>query len=536
MAGRLYNIRHCLNLQGMPQTLAPYPPIANPLALIEAAAEGIDPGSVLASLSAPLPNYRFSYLIVKAAELTGICQSFGKQLLDALEKNDAEGLALLRASQEVTIQNLIQTFKQDQLADAQANVQALAAARNVPATRYTYYQMLLGNAGAAIPAVGSSIALASVPSLPTQNTGGVQLIGEEQSELALSGQAALLHAGAGLLQVLASRQAELPTISTGVDFLPFGAGGNIGVSFGGSNLAASTEAAVHGLETQANYLTYQAWAAGKIGGYFRRQQEWALQSNLAAGEIMQIDQQINAASIRVTVAQDDLAVTAAQVANAQKVQGYLEGKFTSQQLYTWMISQVSSLYSQLYQLAYATAQQAEVAYQRELGVPESSYITFGYWDSLRKGLVAGEGLQLAIRQLELAYQNANQREFEITRHVSLLLHDPAALISLKTTGECVVQLPEQLFDTGLPRPLPAAAARRQPDNPVRGGPVHQRELHAHLGVEQGPLRPGHWPRRRRVPGEAGRGRTFHLLLRRHGRHRHQPRARRQRRLHGQLPR
>src|SRR6185437_528474 len=55
-----------------------------------------------------------------------------------------------------------------------------------------------------------------------------------------------------------------------------------------------------------------------------------------------------------------------------------------------------------------------------------------------------------IRQLELAYMNANRREFEITRHVSLLLHDPAALISLKTTGQCVVQLPEQLFDLDYP--------------------------------------------------------------------------------------
>jgi hypothetical protein len=209
-------------------------------------------------------------------------------------------------------------------------------------------------------------------------------------------------------------------------------------------------AALHSRETQANYITYQAWAAGKMGGHFRRQQDWALQSNLAAGEIMQIDQQINAANARVTVAQDDLAVTAAQLASAQAVQSYLTSKYTSQQLYTWMTGQVSSLYSQLYQLAYATAQQAEVAYQRELGVSESNYIQFGYWDSLRKGLLAGEGLQLAIRQLESAYLSQNQREFEITRYVSLLLHDPGALISLKTVGECVVTLPEELFDLDYP--------------------------------------------------------------------------------------
>ena len=89
-----------------------------------------------------------------------------------------------------------------------------------------------------------------------------------------------------------------------------------------------------------------------------------------------------------------------------------------------MITQASNLHSQLYQLAYSTAKLAERAYQRELAVPESSYITFGYWDSLRKGLLAGERLQLGIRQLERAYIDQNEREYEITRYVSLLLHDP----------------------------------------------------------------------------------------------------------------
>jgi hypothetical protein len=448
--GRLYNIRHCLNIQGVPQQLALFQQPANPLLLIEAEAEGIDPGSVLAEVSAPLPNYRFSYLIQRAAELAGTCQAFGRQLLDALEKNDAEGLALLRATQETQILTLMTDMKQQQVNEAQANVAALSASRAVALTRYSYYQQLLAAGTPATPAVGASINLAAIPNEPPQSTGGVQLLSEEAAELSLSTQAALLHASAGLLQTLASNQAIAPTISAGTAFEPFGTGGNLSVSFGGSNLASSTEARVHGIETVANYLTYQSWSAGKMGGYFRRQQEWSLQNNLAAGEIMQVDQQTLAAQLRVKIAQDDLSTHTQQVANAQKVKDYLTSKFTSQQLYGWMIGQVSSLYSQLYQLAYSTAKLAEVAYQRELSVTGSNYITFGYWDSLRKGLLAGDRLQLAVKQLERAYIDQNQREFEITRYVSLLLHDPAALIALKTTGECVVDLPEALFDTDYP--------------------------------------------------------------------------------------
>jgi hypothetical protein len=450
VASRLYNIRHCLNIQGVPQQLALFQPPANPLLLVEAEAEGIDPGSVLADLSAPLPNYRFSYLIQRAAELASTCQAFGRQFLDVLEKNDAEGVSLLRATHETQILTMMTDMKQHQIDEAEANGVALSASRAVALTRYNYYQLLLGAGSPATPAVGATIKPATVPSEPPQATGGVQLISEEASELSLSAEAALLHAGAGLLQTLASMQAMIPTVSGGADFQPFGTGGNLSVSFGGSNLASSTEAVVHGLETAANYLTYQAWSAGKMGGYFRRQQEWTVQNNQAAGDIMWIDKQIRAAQVRLTIAQDDLKTHMQQTANAQKVQDYLTSKFTSQQLYTWMIGQVYDLYSQLYQLAYGTAKLAEVAYQRELSVPKSNYITFGYFDSQRKGLLAGERLQLAVKQLERAYIDQNQREFEITRHVSLLLHDPAALIALKTTGECLVDLPEALFDTDYP--------------------------------------------------------------------------------------
>lgn len=45
-----------------------------------------------------------------------------------------------------------------------------------------------------------------------------------------------------------------------------------------------------------------------------------MQSNLAAGEIMPIDNQIQAAQVRVTIVQDDLNTHTAQVANAQQVQ------------------------------------------------------------------------------------------------------------------------------------------------------------------------------------------------------------------------
>jgi hypothetical protein len=80
----------------------------------------------------------------------------------------------------------------------------------------------------------------------------------------------------------------------------------------------------------------------------------------------------------------------------------------------------------------------------------SNYIQFGYWDSLKKGLLSGERLYLDLKRLENAYLDQNKRDFEITKNISLVLLDPVALISLKETGQCYVSLPESFFDTDYP--------------------------------------------------------------------------------------
>ncbi|HEV3115356.1 MAG TPA: hypothetical protein VGY99_33150, partial [Candidatus Binataceae bacterium] len=86
----------------------------------------------------------------------------------------------------------------------------------------------------------------------------------------------------------------------------------------------------------------------------------------------------------------------------------------------------------------------------ELGISSSNYIQFGYWDSMKQGLLAGEKLYLDLKRLEMAYLSQNQREYELSKTVSLLLLDPLAFIMLKETGQCMVSLPEAYFDMDYP--------------------------------------------------------------------------------------
>lgn len=71
--------------------------------MVEAAAAGVDVSSGMSDLDAPLPNYRFRSMLPKAQKLVNEVQSLGASVLQALEKRDAEELALLRSTQETAV-------------------------------------------------------------------------------------------------------------------------------------------------------------------------------------------------------------------------------------------------------------------------------------------------------------------------------------------------------------------------------------------------------------------------------------------------
>ena len=111
---------------------------------------------------------------------------------------------------------------------------------------------------------------------------------------------------------------------------------------------------------------------------------------------------------------------------------------------------MSGVYFQAYQLAYETAKRTEQCFRHELGIQTSNFIQFGYWDSLKKGLMAGEKLHHDLKRLELAYLDGNIREYELTKHVSLVSLAPEQFIDLKEEGACEFEIPEWLFDLDTP--------------------------------------------------------------------------------------
>ena len=218
--------------------------------------------------------------------------------------------------------------------------------------------------------------------------------------------------------------------------------------------------------------------AARLGDYNRRQDDWNHQANLAAIELKQIDQQLAAAQIRLAIAQQELRNHDQQIDNARATDEFLRAKFTNQELYQWMIGQVSGLYFQSYQLAYDLAKRAEICMQHELGLAygETSFIRFGYWDSLKKGLLAADHLAYDLKRLEVAYLDGNVREYELDQ--ARLAAVARARAADRSQGNRYVRVRDSgvAVRSRYAGPLPPAPQDGERDHSLRHRPVHDDSL------------------------------------------------------------
>lgn len=444
---RLFNVRNCRNIDGVFRELPLYEPPIDPLLLIRARAAGLDINDVLDDLYAPLPNYRFSFTLQKALELCAELKSLGGALLAALEKKDSEELTLLRSSHEIAMLILVSEIRKQQIAEAEANITVLEQSKETILERFGQYQKLLGKPGVTkgqdgLPVVEQSSSLA----VTTDSGGGVSGLGLSRTEIAQLNWMATANTytqAANSVHLLTAIAAMLPNVWIGAI--------TAGQTWGGANLWGILTAGAKAVEMGAVNANYLATLMGTFAGFERRQDEWVHQSKQALGELKQLDKQLIAAQIRREIAQRELDNHDTQIENARTVDLFMRGKFTNQQLYRWMSSQISEVYFRTYQLALDQARRAERAYQYELGLDKpSSFIQAGSWDTLKKGLLAGDHLHHALKRMESTYLERNVREFEITKHISLLQLDPMALIRLRETGSCEFNLPEVLFDLDFP--------------------------------------------------------------------------------------
>ncbi len=488
VADRLFKIRHCMNIVGVVRPLALFDPPIDPGMLVKAAAAGIDIGSIVSGLNQPIGPVRCLILIQKALELCGEVRGLGNALLSALEKGDAEHLALVRQRHEIQIQQMTQEVRFLQWKSAQEATKSLLTSRATALERLHYYQRLLGfpadqNAPDTLTLdhrelteenfddAYSALIGQYDKQLTMQKLPDLKIVGDTSpaQQSGASGQGRLYlntNEDADLNQHSPSaRDSRLAAMGTdritgilalipdmGIDLHFWGLGGHANL-FGGTLLASAGRFASSLQNTDAINSEGQGTNATKTASFQRRADDWMLQYNLAAHELMQIGRQILTSLIAEQIAHHEYLNIQQQITNAQEVDQFLHDKFTNEELYLWMQGEISRLYYEYYRFAFDTARKAERTMKQELMRPKldaQDFVKFNYWDGGRKGLLSGEALYLDVKQMEMAYHDNNKREFEITRHISLRQLDPLALLNLKTTGKCEVSIPEWLYDRDCP--------------------------------------------------------------------------------------
>jgi hypothetical protein len=356
-------------------------------------------------------------MLAKATDFAQEVRQLGNALLAALEKKDAEAMAFLRNDIEIKLLKAYRDLKVMEIESASEQIEVLNRTRAVTEERNAFYEAF------------------------------ERINANEQLNLDKLEEAQDFQLAAQIAQTIGAVLALIPDFAVGGD--GWASAPVIHATFGGSSLAKEAQAAASALNILGAVASFEANRAGTLGGFDRRMDDAKLQARMSRSELAQIDQQIVAAELRKEIAGKDLAAHDLQIENAEKMSAAMLDKYTNQQLYQWMVDQITSVYYSAYKLAYDTAKKAERCYQHELGTSDT-FLAFQYWDSRKKGLQTADKLLYDLKRMETSYLEANRREYEITRHVSLRQLDPLALARLRATGTCDFEIPEVLYDMDYP--------------------------------------------------------------------------------------
>ncbi|NOT69646.1 MAG: hypothetical protein HOP04_15370 [Methylophilaceae bacterium] len=466
---RLFKLRHCMNIDGVERKLALFDPPIDPAVLIAATAKGLSLGSVLSDLFSPSPMYRFNFLLNKALELCAEVRAFGSQLLEILEKKDAAQLALIRSTQATQLLKMVEDVKTWQVIESRNHRETLMKTRETALTQLKHNLMLM--------AIKSGSEGVDVPPPPQTNTAKPPKKDDELArDIVINGIGAItsgsedkvVEAAESSLKLIAKEKFDLDVdeivkdiklaISAGgaiakvlsmipqfdIAAKPFGVGA--GTALGGVQLSKAAEIFGSVQDIIATVKGLEGKKAAQTANFVRREQGWVQEAKMSVADVYQIDRQIVIADVRIAMAEKELAVHQLAISHAEEIENFITTQFTNGNLYQFMKERLYAVHKQSYQLAYDMAKTAEKAYRQELGINTSNFIQYGYFDSAMQGLTAGEQLHLALRQMDKAYLDANKREFEITKNVSLAKINFAALSKLKATGITEFDVFEELFD------------------------------------------------------------------------------------------
>ena len=456
---RLSYLRNCKDIDGIVRKIDLWGTPISPDQLLAALAKGLSLNDILGGLYAPAPLYRFNFLLQKAIDACNEVKALGNSIVAAIEKWDAEQLALLRSTHETDILYRMLPMKERQLYESRVQKDALLKSRQTTQTRLEHYTRLLGIKDFKIPAYAdlpagidsqSPIPVDTyLPDIKEEVDGavtesgekGIKLIGKEQQEIQSLSDANENHFMAGGLETLAATLNIIPSVT--IDIKPIGLG--TGIGFSGANIAAIFNSIARYFQNNADSHSYDANKSARFGGYIRREQEWNLQANLAQKELIQMDKQLAAADIRIQIATIDLDNHKQQMINAVEIENFMINKESNLANYQSIQDILKPIHKNFYELAMYYARSAEQAYQFEKPEKTIDFIQYNYDNSIVGYATVAETLQRSLKEMEKNYLLDKPRPLEMKVNFELSRLDPHALIQLRKTGVANFKIPEWLL-------------------------------------------------------------------------------------------
>jgi WD40 repeat protein len=415
---RLYKIRHSQNIEGIYRQLALFSPPIEPSQLVAAVASGAGINGALAELNVAVPHYRYPIVVGLAKEMIGNTISLGSALLDAIEKRDAAKLEMLQNTHERVILDLTTKIRENEVDLTKRDIEELNISKERCINRRDHYQSLIDEG----------------------------LIPAEESEIAFAVLEQVAKAGKSALEAIAAIASGTPTAEIGSAGL---ATPVLTTAWGGNHISEVLGHSSEVLDVLAELFELAAHVSEKCGEYERRNQEWQHELKTSNYDLREIESQISSARIKQDNAEKEFNMHLKTIEQNKDIAYFYKNRFSSEALYNWMVGKLSALYFQSYKTAYDMAKSAEKCLQYE--IPSTTrYITPTHWDSLRKGLLAGEALLLQIDQMEKSHLAQDSRFIEIERTISMKEAFPGSLLLLMAKGACEFQLKEALFDRDYP--------------------------------------------------------------------------------------
>jgi receptor-binding and translocation channel-forming TcA subunit of Tc toxin len=320
----------------------------------------------------------------------------------ALEKRDAEHLAFMRQEHEGGVLAMARLAREKQIDEAQAGLDALRTQRKGLVVKYQHFLGLLGAEAAPDPKEGVDI-----PALSARRksaaSGGAHLIDEETGELDSSHSARDWQVLVATTETLAGMLHFIPTFV--IKTAPFCVGTQIEI--GGGHIGPAMGAVARFQKSKGDQDAYDSAHFRRMAEHARREQQWVLEANLAAGEIMHVDKQIIALEIRVAIAQSELRTHDRQIENAAATEEFLPTKFTNKELFAWMQGQTSELFFRTYQLAYDLAKRRNArSISSSVSCPPTSF-------SLAPGIICERGCS-AVSCWHCSFASSTVRGMSVT--------------------------------------------------------------------------------------------------------------------------